>query len=568
MWKKFDEMISSIGFKNYKAFASGELAFKPITILLGANSVGKSSIIQLILMLLQSATDKADLSALKTNGEIVSLGNIANLFRNRNTAKPIELSIELDDTYTYWLRRNLLESIYKRLQIEYRKLERMGDDRISQELKGRNFNSYIAESESNFKKICDLMDEAYGSFNYSYLLFEADNFETWKKEYLISYQILNRIIREVPSSSSRLRCRVELGYNAANRNKTNILYISRLSIETIPDDIASPKFAQLLGLQVGKPLSHPTVELTSDVLNAAQIAEINEEFHKFRKQIIPNVRRNIFSYFTPELDSDILFTPIVQQLPLPLKYTMQILQFALQSVEQEFEIGKINYVSPLRAYPKRYYYLDKTKTPKSLDTLNGDSIAEVLKNNSKLKDKVNAWLQHFQIAIDVHIIEEAIHKLKVQQNKLELDITDVGFGISQILPVIVQGFFTPAGSLTMIEQPEMHLHPKMQADLADLFIDIALPQQPNQEERSFQKYLLIETHSEYLLKRLRRRIADKTISADDVAIYYIEQKESNQSTISAIDIGRTGLFEWPEEFYGGELLKDTLDFLKLQSREV
>jgi len=561
-------MISSIGFKNYKAFASGELAFKPITILLGANSVGKSSIIQLILMLLQSATDKADLSALKTNGEIVSLGNIANLFRNRNTAKPIELSIELDDTYTYWLRRNLLESIYKRLQIEYRKLERMGDDRISQELKGRNFNSYIAESESNFKKICDLMDEAYGSFNYSYLLFEADNFETWKKEYLISYQILNRIIREVPSSSSRLRCRVELGYNAANRNKTNILYISRLSIETIPDDIASPKFAQLLGLQVGKPLSHPTVELTSDVLNAAQIAEINEEFHKFRKQIIPNVRRNIFSYFTPELDSDILFTPIVQQLPLPLKYTMQILQFALQSVEQEFEIGKINYVSPLRAYPKRYYYLDKTKTPKSLDTLNGDSIAEVLKNNSKLKDKVNAWLQHFQIAIDVHIIEEAIHKLKVQQNKLELDITDVGFGISQILPVIVQGFFTPAGSLTMIEQPEMHLHPKMQADLADLFIDIALPQQPNQEERSFQKYLLIETHSEYLLKRLRRRIADKTISADDVAIYYIEQKESNQSTISAIDIGRTGLFEWPEEFYGGELLKDTLDFLKLQSREV
>ena len=259
--------------------------------------------------------------------------------------------------------------------------------------------------------------------------------------------------------------------------------------------------------------------------------------------------------------------PIVQQLPLPLKYTMQILQLALQSVEQEFEIGKINYVSPLRAHPKRYYYLDKTKTPKSLDTLNGDSIAEVLKNNSKLKDKVNAWLKHFQITIDVHIIEEAIHKLKVQQNKLELDITDVGFGISQILPVIVQGFFTPSGSLTMIEQPEVHLHPKMQADLADLFIDIALPQQPNREGRSCQKYLLIETHSEYLLKRLRRRIADRTISADDVAIYYIGQKEGNRSTISAIDIGRTGLFEWPEEFYGGELLKDTLDFLKLQSRE-
>lgn len=159
-------MISSIGFKNYKAFASGELAFKPITILLGANSVGKSSIIQLILMLLQSATDKADLSALKTNGEIVSFGNIANLFRDRNTAKPIELSIGLDNTYTHWLRRRLLESMYKRLEIEYRKLERMGYDGISQELKGKNFIRYIAESEANFKKICDLMDEAYGTFNY------------------------------------------------------------------------------------------------------------------------------------------------------------------------------------------------------------------------------------------------------------------------------------------------------------------------------------------------------------------------------------------------------------------
>jgi len=560
-------MISSIGFKNYKAFASGEMTFKPITILLGANSVGKSSIIQLILTLLQSATDKADLSALKTNGEIVSLGNITNLFRNRNTAKPIELSIGLDAKYADWLRQSGLKSIYRRLEFEYRNLERMGYEGISQELKGKTFTRYITESESNFKKICDLMDEAYGSFNYSYLLFESPNFDTWKKEYLISYQILKTIIGEVPSPNIRLQCRIELGYNAANRSKTNILYIKKLSIDKLTEDALSPGVTQLLGLQVGKPLSNPTVELTSDVLNAAQIAEINEEFHKFRKQIIPNVRHNIFSYFSDDLDPDFFFSPSTQKLPLPLRYTMYIFQYALQSIEKEFEIGKINYVSPLRAHPKRYYYLDKTKTPKSLDTLNGDSIAEVLKNNSELKDKVNAWLKHFQISIEVHIIEEAIHKLKVQQNKLELDIIDVGFGISQILPVIVQGFFPPADSWTMIEQPEVHLHPKMQADLADLFIDIALPQQPNREERARQKYLLIETHSEYLLKRLRRRIADRTISADDVAIYYIGQQEGNRSTISAIDIGRTGLFEWPEEFYGGELLKDTLDFLKLQSRE-
>ena len=71
--------------------------------------------------------------------------------------------------------------------------------------------------------------------------------------------------------------------------------------------------------------------------------------------------------------------------------------------------------------------------------------------------------------------EEIIHKLKIIQNGLSLDITDVGFGVSQVLPVIVQGFFAKSGSLTLIEQPEVHLHPRMQADLGDLFIDIALP---------------------------------------------------------------------------------------------
>ena len=101
------------------------------------------------------------------------------------------------------------------------------------------------------------------------------------------------------------------------------------------------------------------------------------------------------------------------------------------------------------------------------------------------------------VAYNVLIDEfkEAIHKLTVDQSGLSLDIPDVGFGVSQVLPVVLQGFLSPNKSITIVEQPEVHLHPQMQAALADLFIDIA-------KESKYTKHLIIETHSEYLLKRL------------------------------------------------------------------
>ena len=74
--------------------------------------------------------------------------------------------------------------------------------------------------------------------------------------------------------------------------------------------------------------------------------------------------------------------------------------------------------------------------------------------------------------VTVKEFKDIIHNIKINQNNLDLDITDVGFGISQVLPILVQGFMSNNKSLTLIEQPEIHLHPKMQADLADLFIDI------------------------------------------------------------------------------------------------
>lgn len=243
-----------------------------------------------------------------------------------------------------------------------------------------------------------------------------------------------------------------------------------------------------------------------------------------------------------------------------VRFSMRIVEAILKRIKSCFDDKLINYVSPLRAHPKRYYFLDKANHSKSLDTLDGDALTEILKYNYLLRTQVNSWFRKFGISLEVSTMKDIIHQLVVKQNSLSLDITDVGFGISQVLPVIIQGFLSVPNSLTLIEQPEIHLHPTMQADLADLFIDIVSTNLDTQE-----KYLLIETHSEYLLKRLQRRISEGRISAEDVAIYFIDPQSEGQSAhIDRLKIQDKGYFEWPKDFYSGELLNDTLVFLKNQ----
>lgn len=553
-------MIEHLEFRNYKAFANGAIEFSPITILLGANSVGKSSIIQLLLLLAQTANDKKNISALKINGDQVSLGSNLNLFRLKDTSKPIVLTFKLDDKFERTFNTEILGKLSTLLSLEKMNLERWGYNEISHQFNKQAFSSSIIESEDNFYKICDLIDNGYTQLQntpyYITNIYKSTNY-SYKEDYVSTFHILKKIQEISQSYQGQVFCSVGIGHNAANRDKTNILYVEHICI--FFDNGITHK--DLIKLCIQKPLSRATIRLSSDVIE--DITIYNDELSRHKKQFITDVRSNLFNLFNNDYRSQFIFTHKPYEYSLQLDSILDILYNAINNIEKNINNDNINYVSPLRAYTKRYYFLDRTRATASLDTLNGDEIAATLKNNDYLKRKANGWLRHFGIQIDVHTLEDVINKVKVKQDKLQLDITDVGFGISQVLPIIIQGFFTKANTMTVIEQPEVHLHPKMQADLADLFIDMALPQN-KKGKREYNKSLLIETHSEYILKRIRRRIADKTIEANDVSIYYIRHTQENTSEIQRIDISQTGVFEWPEEFYGGELLKDTLDFLRNQ----
>ncbi|MNO99610.1 hypothetical protein D3C76_913840 [compost metagenome] len=222
---------------------------------------------------------------------------------------------------------------------------------------------------------------------------------------------------------------------------------------------------------------------------------------------------------------------------------------------------KINHVSPLRAFPQRYYLLDKSLHHRKLNALDGTELAEVLKNNPTILKDINILFAPFNIGIDIDKVNNIIHKIVVTQDKVRLELTDVGFGISQVLPILVQAYLSPAKSLTIIEQPEIHLHPNMQAWLADALIKIALEKN---------KKFLIETHSDALIRRIRLRVVDDSsdLSEQHVNIYYLH-RESNLSktTIEQISVSPTGDLNWPKGFMDVEI-KDTIDIQIMKSAKL
>lgn len=134
-------------------------------------------------------------------------------------------------------------------------------------------------------------------------------------------------------------------------------------------------------------------------------------------------------------------------------------------------------------------------------------------------------------------------------SSVELRPNDVGIGISQVVPVIVTAL-DGAGRFVAIEQPELHIHPKLQAEIADLFLEASQKQQHR---------FLIETHSEHCVLRLQRRIRETTkgkpvegrsLMSEDVVVYHVSS-DGNGTRIRRIDVDRNGEFvqPWPDDFF-------------------
>ena len=141
-------------------------------------------------------------------------------------------------------------------------------------------------------------------------------------------------------------------------------------------------------------------------------------------------------------------------------------------------------------------------------------------------------------------------KVKTKGSSGLVDLPDVGFGISQVLPVLVECFYAPAHSIILMEQPEIHLHPRAQSFLADVMIDVINAREDG-KDRNIQ--LIIETHSEHFLRRLQRRVAEDAVSEAQVAAYFADVTKS-PAVLDELKLDSFGnITNWPQHFFGDEM---------------
>ena len=236
----------------------------------------------------------------------------------------------------------------------------------------------------------------------------------------------------------------------------------------------------------------------------------------------------------------------------------------LRPLSSAFE-NLFNHVYPLgptRVHPQRRYHWEGTH-PREIDLWGNKAIdallsAGVRKLKSSTKEdgvlidtRISEWLQKMKLAYSFQLIptgslEDKNYEVRIRKtaNSAEVTLADMGHGVSDLFPMLVLCYYTPVGSTLILEQPGIHLHPKAQADLADLLIEVIT-------ERNLQ--ILIESHSEHLLNRLQRRVAEEKIAADQTALYFCRNDEG-VSEIDRLEMDEFGnIANWPENFFGDEM---------------
>ena len=230
----------------------------------------------------------------------------------------------------------------------------------------------------------------------------------------------------------------------------------------------------------------------------------------------------------------------------------------------------LKYLGPLRDAPKPLYPIAPTADPNDVG-LRGENTASILELHKFKPDQVHPfrkisilpvigrttvirsleaavvdWLQYLGVAHSVKSQDQGKfgHELKVGLSNSDSthDLTHVGVGVSQVLPILVICLLADTDSTLVFEQPELHLHPKVQTLLGDFFLSMAL----------CNKQCIVETHSEYFIDRLRFRIAADPCGNElnsKSKIYFVE-KTSRGSSFREVKINEYGaISEWPEGFF-------------------
>lgn len=480
-------MLKSIEVENFKALNKIEnLEIKPITILCGSNSSGKSSVLNSALLLKQSIESATNTNILSLNGKYIHLGTFENIIYKKNMDKKIKLQ------YTFAVNKREVRFINQTKSINIRLLQMI----LPKEIFSRITNG-----------------EVY--FEYKYIIG------------------INNIF-EKPDSA--------------------VQYVDECSIKVYCDDSSI------------EPL-HINCKVTNVNKKEYEVKYTNvlDDFFEegnTKSEIIKNVNIS-FSKLDIRFYGSSIDKKNIDKIS-NLNLILSVLYGLLCAFTESF-----SYIGPLREEPNRRYVLEnevseigiKGENAAFLYYLKRDEKAELeytldegkdrfvkTEKTDTLEQKLKHWLDIMGICnLKPENYNEIIQLMLDSEVSTRVNIADVGFGVSQIFPIVLQGLLMHQGETLLLEQPEIHLHPALQMKMADYFIAMALSG----------KNLIVETHSDHIINRLVRRIVEdeEYDLRKYIQIYFIESSNEG-SKIKPIEISDTsGIVNWPEGFFDQNALE-------------
>jgi hypothetical protein len=432
-----------IRWKNYRAFRdTGQIVVRPLTILIGANNSGKSSIISPLLLLSQTMASRDSTIPLVTRGALVDAGPFKEVLHNHNLSKQLFLGL------------------------------RYHEHEVTQKL--AKIGVYPPGSTEITLTSGDRPEDV--------LLSQFEVFDVFRRPFF----------RQFRNSDG--------GYTLSG------------------EAFAGMKRQEREVITKTKPVNF--LFSPSAVLNA-----------------LPRPRLRMKGRPTAPRERG----PSRRLSPACFMYISAI-SFVFEELKDM--LGNLSYVGPLRDRPKRYYEITG-EMPVSVGS-RGEHMANLLRRRlPDLHEELNEWIRRFGFGdrLESTDFSDEVFSLFFVSPRpfLKTNIADAGFGASQVLPLIVQALTAKTGSLTVAEQPEIHLNPRLQSVLADLFVQMA-----NSDHR-----VIVETHSEHLLLRLRSLVASGRIEHTKVAIYFV-WKERGGSMVRDIPLQKNGHIspqEWPKDFF-------------------
>lgn len=576
-------MIKSISFKNYRSFASNrgkpwKIDLKPITVLVGPNSGGKSSILRLFALLKQSLDnnqegflrydgplyDFKDFKSIshQRRGQIVEVSFVCNQY----TEEKYNRVFIVDESHVYRVRL-LFDGKYSHLQVRpdnNRSAEAHFQKRGFSLFEGQRLQIRNEIKKGKFGKLLKKLDrDVFIDRRIDECLFKL-------------FDLMPIVIR------GRGFCPSEIDYMSSDISYqflSELNICKELSLEE--PDWENVPFEREAFLVEERPKVVEEIVFGSNEDNAKRQMLTIELDEKNKISIYRKLKENWDAMMLHSIPMTNPYkTAIVENIwwrilkqvidvPMPLgegkggKALDKFIRRIYNSVVQSFE--RVCILPSQRPVPLKYYNKKQISESLMIDF-------RIIDGRSSIRE---GWLQGINsdlqlLGADYELVVEPIPNVNDlydvclidKANRLKLSIDDVGFGFSQILPILAaknEPFsYLPNQRLIILEQPEIHLHPLIQSSLADILAGFhkkgevtAFPSGEVVGHIPETSYYLVETHSEHLVRGFQVQVAKGNLSKDDIAIYYVGKYKNGNSFVKEFKLNDRGFFQepWPSGFF-------------------